>query len=76
MMRMREHGIQDRENSKVYTPKPKCTSAGGGQFITASLIDVQSALYCLAWGMLFAIFSFSIELTFKRYFKKARENLN
>lgn len=65
MMRIREFGIQGRENSKVYTAKPKCVSAGGGQFITASVIDVQSALYCLAWGVLFALVTVFIEIAFK-----------
>lgn len=37
MMRMDEHGLQDRENSRMYTKKPRCIGQAG-KFITASLV--------------------------------------
>lgn len=60
MMRMREHGLQERENARLYTRKPKC-SGSGGNFISASLVDTKPAMLVLLWGMLFTIFVFIIE---------------
>lgn len=64
MIRMHEHGIQERENSRLYTKRPKC-SGSGGNFITASLVDTKPALLVLAWGYLFALCLFAIEILTK-----------
>lgn len=61
MIRMHEHGLQERENSKMYTKKPKCTGSGGN-FITASLVDTKPAILVLLWGFAFTIALLVIEL--------------
>lgn len=64
MLRMREHGIQDRENAQLYMRKPKC-SGSGGNYITVSLIDTEPAMLILIWGMLFALLVLTIEYLIK-----------
>ena len=63
MMRINEHGLQERENAKLYTKKPKCVG-GGGKFITASLVDTRPAIYVLLWGFLASVVLLLIELVF------------
>lgn len=73
MIRMHEHGLQERENSMLYTKRPKCTGSGGN-FITASLVDTKPALLVLVWGYLIAMCLFIIEILLKRlqYVKEIR----
>lgn len=66
MMRMHEHGLQDRENSRLYTKEPKCAGAGG-HFVTASLVDTAPAMLVLLWGFGFALFLLVAELALKRF---------
>lgn len=61
MMRMHEHGLPDRENSKMYIKKPRCVGHTGN-FITASLVDTKPALMILIWGTFIATIIFCIEL--------------
>lgn len=61
MMRIHEHGLQDRENNLLYTKKPKC-STGGGKFITVGLYDVKPALLLLAAGFVLAIILLFFEI--------------
>lgn len=72
MIRMHEHGLQDRENSRLYTKKPKCTG-GGGNFITASLVDTRPAMLVLLWGIAFAIKILLCEM-FINYLKHRKSN--
>lgn len=60
MMRMHEHGLTDRENSKMYTKKPHCVGHTGA-FFTASLVDVKPAVFILLWGLLASTMVFIIE---------------
>lgn len=62
---MHEHGLQDRENSRLYTKEPKCAGAGG-HFVTASLVDTGPAMLVLLWGFGFAVFLLFLEIAFKR----------
>lgn len=71
MMRMHEHGLQDRENSRLYTKEPKCAGAGG-HFVTASLVDTGPAMLVLLWGFGFAVFLLFVEVAFKRFYVKKR----
>ncbi|XP_055603824.1 ionotropic receptor 75a-like [Uranotaenia lowii] len=48
LFRLREYGMQDREQSMLYTKKPTCS--GGSSFIPVSIVDVRPALILLAWG--------------------------
>ena len=66
---MHEHGIQDRENSLLYTKKPKCSAGSGAQFVSVGIIDIEPALYLIAWGFGISICVFVIEVAsihFKR----------
>lgn len=68
-MRMHEHGLSERENTKMYTRKPRCVGTAGN-FITASLIDTKPALLVLFWGYLLAITALVIELIMKKIQRK------
>lgn len=57
---MHEHGLTDRENSKMYTKKPHCVGHTGA-FFTASLVDVKPAVFILLWGILASAMIFTIE---------------
>lgn len=76
MMRIHEHGLQDRENSRLYTKEPKCTGAGG-HFVTASLVDTGPAMLVLLWGFGFALVLLVAEIGYQRFYvaKKRRTQL-
>lgn len=59
-MKIREHGIQSREKSRVYKSKPKCDS-DGKNFGSVRLIDCYVALLILLYGFIAAIFIFCVE---------------
>ncbi len=65
-MRINEHGLQERENSRLYTRKPKC-SGGGGHFVTASLVDTGPAMLVLVYGYVIAIILLICEVLVKRF---------
>ncbi|XP_055919470.1 glutamate [NMDA] receptor subunit 1-like [Eupeodes corollae] len=71
MMRIHEHGLQERENAILYTKKPKCTG-GGGKFITASLVDTKPAILTLLWGYLFALAAIFFEILVYRQLMRYR----
>lgn len=48
LFRLREFGMQDREQSMLYTRKPTCN--GGSSFIPVSIVDIWPALSLLGWG--------------------------
>lgn len=60
LFRLREHGIQYRENDHLYTKKPVCQGVGGA-FITVGLIDVKPALLVILWGFLFSFLALLLE---------------
>lgn len=62
---MHEHGLQDRENSRMYTKKPKCAGRAGN-FVTTSLVDTKPTLLVLLWGILFAFVTLLIEIAVNR----------
>lgn len=53
LFKLREFGIQGRENTLLYTKKPRCV--GGSSFIPVSIVDVWPALVTLGWGYLLTI---------------------
>uniref|UniRef100_A0A182NM91 Ionotropic glutamate receptor C-terminal domain-containing protein n=1 Tax=Anopheles dirus TaxID=7168 RepID=A0A182NM91_9DIPT len=65
LFRLHEHGIQYRENAKLYTKKPTC-SGGGGRFVPVSLVDVQPAVWIILWGAGLATGFFITELFYHR----------
>lgn len=50
LLSLREFGLQDRENSKLYTKKPKC-AGHGSKFISVGLFDIQPALMIFVYGV-------------------------
>lgn len=60
LFRIREAGIQARENDHLYTKKPVCQGVGGS-FITVGMVDVKPALLVLLWGFLFSFIILLIE---------------
>lgn len=59
-MRIREHGIQARERSRVYRSKPKCES-DGKNFGSVRLVDCYAALFILVYGFVASVLIFGIE---------------
>ncbi|XP_055388086.1 ionotropic receptor 75a-like [Condylostylus longicornis] len=74
MMRINEHGLQQRENFALYTRKPKCVSRGGN-FITASLVDTKPTLLVLLWGYLIAFIILLIERILHKIHSKIQNYL-
>lgn len=77
-MRINEHGLQDRENSRLYTRKPKC-SGSGGHFVTASLVDTGPAMLILVYGFAIATVVFVSEVLTNRFsmiLKSKRKSLD
>lgn len=60
LLRLHEFGLQERENSRMYTKKPKC-SGHGAKFISVGLVDVEPALLIFLYGVGIASFAFTIE---------------
>lgn len=70
---MHEHGLQDRENSLLYTKKPRCSAGAGGQFVSVGMVDIEPALYLIIWGFGLSVLVFMLEWLFvhgKKYFWK------
>lgn len=68
LLRLREHGLQERENARLYTKKPKCHS-GGAKFISVGLIDTRPAFLIYIYGIAIAIVLVIIEMIYNRTFK-------
>lgn len=60
LLRIRELGIQDRENSRLYTKKPKC-SGHGASFVSVGLIDIEPALIIYCYGVAAAFTTLMLE---------------
>ncbi|XP_001651553.2 glutamate receptor 2 [Aedes aegypti] len=72
LFRLNEHGIQHRENSNLYTKKPKCTG-GGGKFVPVSLVDTEPAILVIVWGTGLAAAIFVSELAWVKGMRKYRD---
>ena len=73
LMRINEHGLQERENSRLYTKRPQCAGSGG-HFVTASLVDTSPAMLVLVWGFAFAALLLFIEIAVHRVLKYRMKN--
>lgn len=71
LFRVREHGIQARENDHLYTKKPVCQGVGGA-FVTVGMVDVKPALLVLLWGFLFSFLIFLFEFFGKRWIDRCK----
>ena len=60
MMRLDEHGLKHRENSRIYTNPCKCVQKRF--FTSASLVDIMPALLMLFWGFALSLIILSIEI--------------
>lgn len=60
-MRIQEHGLKQKENLRYLPTKPKCLG-GGGNFVSASLIDTGPTILLLLWGMAITLVVFICEL--------------
>lgn len=69
LMRIHEHGLQNRENSKLYTKKPKCIG-GGGNFVNVGLVDTRAAMLTLAYGFCASLGLLFGELLLKRFYQQ------
>lgn len=65
LFRLREHGIQERENGLLYTKKPVC-HGNGGNFVTVGIVDIKPALLVLCWGFLVTVLVLALEISVKR----------
>ncbi|XP_065089202.1 ionotropic receptor 75a-like [Ochlerotatus camptorhynchus] len=72
LFRINEHGIQHRENSNLYTKKPKCTG-GGGKFVPVSLVDTEPAILVIIWGAGLAAAIFTGELVWVKSLRRYQD---
>lgn len=60
LLRLHELGLQDRENSRLYTKKPKC-AGHGAKFISVGWVDVGPALLIYLYGLGFSVLTYLAE---------------
>lgn len=65
LLRLREFGLQDRENSRLYTKKPKC-AGHGSKFVSVGLFDIEPAIMIFLYGVAAAFVAFAFEKLFYR----------
>lgn len=63
MLKIREHGLQQRERSRVYPNKPSCAS--GQNFGSVRWRDCYAAVLILGCGIIISISTFSVEAIVK-----------
>ncbi|XP_049869069.1 uncharacterized protein LOC126368893 [Pectinophora gossypiella] len=59
--RIHEHGLQNRENLRLYTQKPKCTGRESN-FVSVGIVDCYPALLVWTYGVIIAVFFLIIEI--------------
>lgn len=59
-MKIREHGIEHREKSRVFRSRPKCDS-DGKNFGSVRLIDCYAAILVLVYGLFASFVMFCAE---------------
>lgn len=59
-MKIREHGIQAREKTRIYKKRPTCNS-DGKNFGSVRLIDCHAAMYILLYGYMASLLIFCLE---------------
>lgn len=62
-MKVREHGMQTRERSRVYPSKPTCAS--GQNFGSVRWRDCNAAVWILGCGVFISFITFGLEATVK-----------
>lgn len=71
LLRLHELGVQERENSRLYTKKPRC-SGHGSKFISVGLIDIEPALLIYLYGVGIAVVTFAVEKLHQRCSNKRK----
>jgi len=66
LLLLNEYGLQDRENSRLYTKKPHCTGQGS-KFISVGLVDIEPALQIYFYGTLFGTAAYGLEKLYRIY---------
>lgn len=69
-MKIREHGIQIRERSRVYTKRPTCDS-NGKNFGSVRLMDCYAAVLIFAYGCVASFLIFCIENIIRKFYVRA-----
>ncbi|XP_013143438.1 PREDICTED: uncharacterized protein LOC106107219 [Papilio polytes] len=62
--RIIEHGLQYRENRRLYERRPTC-SGSDGNFVSVSMVDCYPAILVLSYGVLIAVFILLFELLYR-----------
>lgn len=75
LFKIREHGLQDRIHSQVYTERPKCETIGQS-FESVRLMDCYAALLFLAYGFAASILFLMGETIVKNGYVSKRCNCN
>lgn len=65
LFKIREHGIQGREKSRIYTDKPVCSS-NTQNFGSVRLIDCYAAFLILCYGIAVSFTILFVENFYKR----------
>lgn len=73
LLKLNENGLQERENSILYTKKPLC-NGNGGNFISVGMVDIEPALLIIAWGSAFAILFLVLEGVYHKLENYIRRN--
>jgi glutamate receptor, ionotropic, invertebrate len=71
LLRMKEYGLHDRENSKFYTKKPKC-GVQNGKFVSVGIIDIEPAIMIFIYGFITGILIFIMEKVHFRMKKRMK----
>lgn len=64
VFKIREHGIQMRENLKIYDTRPKCDSIGSS-FVSVRLNDCYAVVLAFAYGVIASISIMICEIIWK-----------
>lgn len=67
--KIREHGIQSRENLKIYAKRPQCT-ASGSSYGSVRFTECSPVVLLLAYGFAASSILLIIELLLNRYSKR------
>ncbi|XP_032690856.1 protein PTHB1-like [Odontomachus brunneus] len=63
-LKLREYGLKQRDEYRLYTEKPKCSSKTS--FITIGFTECYFALVAMGYGLLLSIIVFALELLWHR----------
>lgn len=59
-LKLREYGLKQRDEHRIYTEKPECSSQTG--FITIGFAECYFAIVTMGYGLLLSVVVFALEL--------------